>query len=299
MNIIEFAEERFAQLTNEMVVIGTDDLSPVARLAANLNVISASLKKLRAFMETEPFTNRQEEIRFFKHTKPRFYSLKIYHFELYNLDTAKPAGTKDMLLDYYLQELKLVQRFFKLNAFLYQYFKGGFTELDNLYFVRGAEIPTILIPEQPETDQAYSTSMDYQFAKFIAFEMLQTEILNRIGGLDGTLLPVEPKKPKPVPVLKWTGSHVNIVELIYGLYYTLQLNNGNADVTEIVALMEETFGITLRDAHHSFVEIRRRKVDSPSRFLEQMAAAIKQRVDDDLEYKPKLKKALKAQKDSD
>lgn len=86
-----------------------------------------------------------------------------------------------------------------------------------------------------------------------------------------------------------------MVELVYGLHYTLQLNNGDADVTEIVNLMETMFDVKLRDAHHTFVEIRRRKIESPSRFLEQMAAAIRQRVDDDLEYKPRLKLALKNQ----
>ena len=295
----QFYDELYKRLMEFLAVLTGREADPVKRLAQALQEIRAVLQALREKVLSRPFPSKEIEIWFFKTIKPKFYALRIFHLELYNLDMNKPAGTRDMLLLFYKQELKLVERFFKLNAFLYQYFKNDFSEMDGIYFTRGAEIPTVLQPELPDADREFSTGLDYVYARFIAFEMLQKEILNRIGGLDGTLLPVEPKKPKPVPMLKWTGSHVNMVELIYGLYYTLQINNGQADVTEIVTLMEETFGIKLRDAHHSFVEIRRRKVDSPSRFLEQMAAAIQQRVDDDLEYKPKLKKALKAQKNND
>ena len=295
----QFYDELYKRLIGFLAVLIGKEIDPVKRLAQALQEIRTVLQTLREKVLSRPFPSQEIEIWFFKTIKPKFYALRIFHIELYNLDMNKPAGTKDMLLLFYRQELKLVERFFKLNAFLYQYFKNGFSEMDAMYFTRGAEIPTVLQPELPDADPEFSTGLDYMYARFIAFEMLQTEILNRIGGLDGTLVPVQPKKPKPVPMLKWTGSHVNLVELIYGLYYTLQFNNGDVDITEIVALMEDTFGIKLRNAHHSFVEIRRRKVDSPSRFLEQMAAAIKQRVDDDLEYNPKLKKALEAQKNSD
>jgi hypothetical protein len=293
----KFYEKLYRQLVELLLVITGCETDPVKRLAKALQEITLVLQILRVKVLSVPFPSQEIEIWFFKTIKPKFYALRIFHLELYSLDMNKPAGTRDMLLAFYRQELKLVERFFKLNAFLYQYFKNDFSAMDTIYFIRSAEIPTALQTELPDADAEFSTGMDYMFARFIAFEMLQQEILDRMAGLDGSLLPVEPKKPKPVPALKWTGSHVNLVELIYGLYYTLQFNNGDADVTQIVTLMEATFSIRLRDAHHSFVEIRRRKVDSPSRFLEQMAAAIRQRVDDDLDYKPQLKQALKKQTD--
>lgn len=291
----KFYDALYAALSKALLLITGNEHDPVKRLARALQELRSTFDILRAKVLSRPFPSKEIEIGFFKTVKPKFYALKIFHFELYNLDMSRPAGTVETLMNFYRQELDLILRFFKQQAFLYQYFKNGFTEMDNLYFVRDAEIPTVLVPEMSEGDPEYSTGVDYLFAKFIAYEALQQEIINRMRGLDSSAMPAEPKPRKPVPVLKWTGSHVNMVELIYGLYYTLQFNNGDADVTEIVAWMEESFGIKLRDAHHSFVEIRRRKVDSPSRFLEQMAAAIRQRVDDDLEYKPRLKQALKAQ----
>jgi len=297
----QFYDELYKRLMEFLSVLTGKEADPVKRLAQALQEIRVVLQMLRGKVLSRPFPSKEIEIWFFKTIKPKFYALRIFHLELYNLDINRPAGTRDMLLAFYRKELGLIERFFKLNAFLYQYFKAGFSEMDGLYFLRGAEIPTVLQPELPDADPAFSTGLDYMYARFMAFEMLQREILDRMIGLDGTLLPFEPKKP--TPMLQWTGSHVNMVELVYGLCYTMQLNNGQADVTEIVALMENTFGIKLRDAHHSFVEIRRRKVDSPSRFLEQMAAAIQRRVNEDLEYKPnrgpQLKKPPNDSKNSD
>jgi hypothetical protein len=284
--------ERLAKFLSELLM---KEPEPVKRLSGPLQEIQKVLSELREKVLSRTFSSKSIEISFFKTIKPKFYALRIYQLELYGLDMNRPAAVKDALLAYYREELRQVERFFKQHAFLYQYFKSGFTEMDHLYFRRAVEVPVVLVPEMPDLGPEYSTVMDYLFSKFMAYELLQAEIIKRIGGLDGTLVVTDRPPVKPVPALKWTGSHVNLVELIYGLYYTLQFNNGDADVTEIVALMEATFSIKLRDAHHSFVEIRRRKVDSPARFLEQMAAAIRQRVDDDLDYKPHLKQALKNQ----
>jgi len=136
----------------------------------------------------------------------------------------------------------------------------------------------------PEIDPLYSTSMDYLFAKFIAFEALRAEIVERMGVLDGSIVAAEVVRPDQG--IKWTGKVVNLGELIYGLYYTGQLNHGNAQLSEIVALFERMFMVKIRDVHHTFGEIRERKVSSPSKFIDSMGLAIRDRVDEDLKYKP-------------
>jgi len=292
----KFYDALYDGLVKALVVILGNEHDPVKRLSLALQEIRQALQTLRAKVLSRPFPSRAIEITFFKEVKPKFYALRIFHIELYNLDMNKPAGTRETLLHFYRQELQIISRFFKQHSFLYQYFKAGFIEMDELYFLRYTEIPTVLQPEQPDPDPEFSTGLDYLFARFLAFEQLQQEILGRMGGLDGALVAVDPKKPAPVPALKWTGKKVNLIELIYGLQYSGQLNNGNTEIVQIVALMEQAFDIKLGDAHHAFGEIRERKVESPSRFLESMAGAIQQRVDEDLSYNPELKKVLEKQK---
>lgn len=281
----KFYDALYLGVSNAIVFVLTKESDPVKILAAAMLEIRGTLELLREKVCSVPFPSAEIEILFFKTVKPKFYALKIFHFELYNLMMNNPVGSKDAVMAYYQQELVFIARFFSLHAAAYDYYRTGRTELDHLYFVR--DVAVAFVPEAPESDPLYSTAMDYLFAKFIAFEALQQEILKRIGMLDGSLV----ASPAPVSLpdlsLKWTGKMVNLSELVYGLYYTGQLNNGNAQLSEIVALFERMFSVKIRDVHHTFGEIRERKVSSPSRFIDSMGAAIRDRVEEDLKYKPR------------
>ncbi len=282
----ETYDELYGQFSDALVGLISGGLDPVKTLSEALALCRKFLIELRAMVVNAPFANAGAEIHFFKHVKPKFYAQKILHFEVYGLDMNRPVGAKDMLLSYYNKELTYIERFFALHAPVYHYYRVGGTELDSMYFIRGAEVSFLMTPEIPEADPHYSTLMDYLFARFIAYELLQKEILRRIGLLDSALIAGVIPAPSAISGIKWTGKIVNLSELVYGLFYTGQLNNGNVQLSEIVALFERMFLVKIRDVHHTFGEIRERKVSSPSKFIESMAVAIKQRVDDDLSYKP-------------
>ncbi len=84
----------------------------------------------------------------------------------------------------------------------------------------------------------------------------------------------------------WTGDQVNLVELIYGLYYTGQINHGNVEVKEIQEAVEQLFSVKIKAGYHVFGNIRRRKSLSPTAFLDKMRDSIQKRVDEDLAYHP-------------
>ncbi|WP_169304440.1 RteC domain-containing protein [Pedobacter frigoris] len=282
----KFYDALYSQLCTALSLILSGHSDPVKRLSAAMAEIGKILSLLREKVLSIPFPSNEIEILFFKTIKPKFLAQKIFHFELYGLDMNSPVGTKDMLLAYYNIELAYIERFFSLHAAIYHYYRTRGREMDSMYFVRGVEIPLVLIPEMPEIDPLYSTSMDHLFAKFMAYELLQKEILKRIGLLDGSLVAVPALADLPDFGIKWTGKIVNLGELIYGLYYTGQFNNGNAQLAEIVTLFEQMFQVKIKDVHHTFGEIRERKVSSPTKFIDSMAASIRQRVDEDLKYKP-------------
>ncbi|SFH33414.1 RteC domain-containing protein [Pedobacter insulae] len=280
----KFYDAFYSQLCSSLSSFAAGHSDPVKVLSAAMLEIRKTLDELRSKVLSVPFPSLETEILFFKMVKPKFYALKIYHFELYGLSMGIPVGTKDVVLAYYAQELSFIARFFSIHAAAYDYYRTGRTELDRLYFVRGAEVSLVSVPEMPEIDPLYSTSMDYLFAKFIAFEALRAQIVERMGVLDGSIVDAEAVRPDLG--IKWTGKVVNLGELIYGLYYTGQLNHGNAQLSEIVALFERMFMVKIRDVHHTFGEIRERKVSSPSKFIDSMGLAIRDRVDEDLKYKP-------------
>ena len=277
-------EKLYVQFDDALAGLKTAGFDAVKGLAESLAVCRKFLAELRSGVLLECFADEADEIYFFKQVKPKFYALKIFQFELYALEMNRPVGTKEMQIGFYREELGFIARFFSGHSGAYDYFRTGRSELDHLYFVRGAQVEVTAVPEMPDIDPLFSTAMDYLFARFMAYEALQQEIVKRIGLLDGALV------ANDVAIadrgIKWTGKVVNLGELIYGLYYTGQLNHGNAQLSEIVALFERMFLVKIRDVHHTFGEIRERKVSSPAKFIDSMAAAILQRVDEDLKYKP-------------
>lgn len=286
--MLKFSEKLYLQLNEEIAKINGIEIGPFKILSAVLKCTRAALNELKEHIIKNPFKDEAEQIYFFKHIKPKFYCLHIFYLEKYNIETSIPAVDVETLKNFYRDELKAVRRFFQHIYFHYQYYRLGATELDGLYFVRGVEVQSVLIPELPEPDPEFSTSCDYLFSKIKAYELLQDYLLKALSKLDPSINSISPEE-KDTPVLKWTGDKVNLVEVIYALYFTGQLNNGNADVAVIIRFMEKHLQIDLSRAYRDFTDIRNRKVSSPTKFIDQMRESIHKRVDDDLAFKTTIK----------
>lgn len=282
--MLKFSEKLYAQLKEEIAQIQATETDPFKILSANLKCTRVALKELKGYILKNPFKDETEQIYFFKHIKPKFYCLHIFYLEKYNIETSIPVGDTEMLKSFYKDEIKAVSRFFQHIYFHYQYYRLGATELDELYFVRGVEVQSVLIPEVPEPDPVFSTSCDYLFSKIKAYELLQDYVLQMLRSLDPAIIPAIDEKE--LPELKWTGDKVNLVEVIYAFYFTGQLNSGNADIALIIQFMERHLKIDLSRAYRDFIDIRKRKVISPTKYIDQMRNSIHKRIDDELAFRP-------------
>ncbi len=290
----EFIEDLYSKLTEALHESILKEPNLTKRLAASLDKIRSTLQALKSNIEVEPFSTSANEIEFFKHTKPKFYALFIYELERYHIEINKPLSTNQDLLAYYHEELHSVQRFFRQNQFLYQYFRQGMFELDHLYFLREAKTTTI-----PDTgiftkQDGFSTNCDYLFSKFVAYEQISNILLLRINNLSSKDFDSHDHDKIEKQKLTWTGDKVNIAELAYGLYYTGQINGGSCDVADIIKWLEDSLNLQMGSVHRKFIDIRRRKTISYTKFLDQMREAIHKRVEEDLEYKPN--RGIKLQK---
>ena len=88
-------------------------------------------------------------------------------------------------------------------------------------------------------------------------------------------LPVETEresKPKKVQrkfKIRWTGNKIDLIELIYALYHSECINNGNMDIKTIMENFEDFFNINLGKYYRSFTDITRRKIVR-AKFIEQL-----------------------------
>ncbi|OKS86143.1 RteC domain-containing protein [Mucilaginibacter polytrichastri] len=252
------AREAFRLLKNRLKPIdNNDDRNIIEKFNDGSVLINDFLLEVRKMIISNPFTDKFEEIYFFKFEKPEYFSYKIYRKELFILLKQKPTSTENIIKEYFLEELKFISRFFKQHAFLYEYFRSGYTELDDILFLRNVSMQSALFPEPISLDIDFSTSGDYIFAQFIAYEGLQEFILGQLKQMDQIVSPGVIKSKKKW--FDWTGEVINLVELGYGLYLSKQIGQGKAGLQEIFNWLEETFGVEIGIPANRFREIKRRK----------------------------------------
>ncbi|ALL05614.1 hypothetical protein AQ505_08975 [Pedobacter sp. PACM 27299] len=255
---------------------------------SNLDAVVRHLSGLKHWSLSQEFSPAQE-IWFFKTQKPRFYRWKIFYVELIAIDSTSPVAANEELKEYYMSQLRFIERFFRLHEFHYQYYKFKAKELDQFYFIRGASLEGLLSAELPEVDSSFGTSQDYLVSKFMAYELLQQHLVELVQSPESVVSGTGLKSRKGI-ITRWTGDSCNLIELIYGIHDTAQVNNGEVDLSDLMDVFEQCFQVNLSRYFRRFTEIKRRKSMSKTRFLDQMREAINKRIDDGDAYHPPLRK---------
>ena len=87
------------------------------------------------------------------------------------------------------------------------------------------------------------------------------------------------------PALQWTGNAIDLVEMIYGISEMGCINNGNIQLNELAPVLYAFFGVNSKDCYRFYTDIKRRKNDSRTYFLDKMQMKLneKMRRDDELE----------------
>jgi hypothetical protein len=276
----KYVEERYAAFLKEMDRIIEENPDGFDRLAAVIVCVRKYLNALRDFIIKYGFKDDAEEIYCFKEAKPNFLSWYIYHTEWCHIVQRLPAGNPEVTNHYFLDEIRSVDRYLDQVGFFRRYAKAKATELDNLCFIRGKSMDSMLLPELVEYDAEFSTYADHTFAKIKAYEMLKDSLLEEVRLPDLGLNSID---------LRWTGDACNLVEVIYGIYDTQQINHGKVELQDIVTWLEQSLKVDLSRFYRRFTQIKERKMTSPTKFLDEMRDAIMRRVDDDLKLKPKKK----------
>ena len=103
----------------------------------------------------------------------------------------------------------------------------------------------------------------------------ELEILNRYGD-------TYPSKPH-VCKRRWTGAVIEIVELIYALHEMKRIDDGEIAMNELAGFFGELFGIRLdaRSLYDAYTDIKRRKGESRTYFLDKLRERLNLRMQRD------------------
>jgi hypothetical protein len=274
-------------LQQNLYEINNQNACKISAAESSIKQCIQSLEQLKTMVIHNNFKSIQDEIQFFKNTKPQLVSLLIYHHEVYKIETQKPQGGQKILKKYLLNELKKINDYYKQNTDLYKYFRSNSTYLDNEYFVRGRNIVLANIDTFCyDSDQRFSTLQDYNIAKIISNQKLQDYLENEFKLIKNITLYYSQTTNSQVnhkSTIYWSGSKTALIELIYALHTAKCINDGKAELKQIAEFMENTFQIKLGQFNRVFLEIRARKMGR-TKFLDVLKDELIKRMDiaDDL-----------------
>lgn len=277
--MIQLAEQLHDQLVEALREADSQPASSaVQQHECLLRLINRAIGQLKQLVLPHTFADVQEEVRFFKDCKPRFTSLLIYHTRLAQLELKKPLGSLQDTRRHYENELLLIRVFCEQHLSLFHYFLSGATFLDEKLFVRGnSDLPFPYSTTSVDSDTRFTTHYDYLVARFQANERLRHHLLQAIRELEA------PSQPGPAAgdrrPISWTGSKVHLIELAYALCESGQLNGGTSGVQEIAERLEDVFQVKLGGVYRTFQEMRQRKKDSRTKFLDLMKERLLCRMD--------------------
>lgn len=245
-----------------------------------INFIRPLFEELREFIHQYTFQDANEEILFFKEIKPLILNKLIYFNDIYLLEIRKPNGSKDVLKEYYKNKQTVITKFCNANLDFYQYYRSKATHLDRYYFLRGHENYKLchncgILDKDP----LFSTCCDHRVAKMLAYDMLEIYLQQRLQDVERIEVIETSRASLPDNPFRWTGTKIAAIELGYAIYASGVLNNGNADIKEIMTYLEASFKIDLGDYYRTYLTIRERKRDRTA-FLNSLIEKLLRKMDE-------------------
>ena len=237
-----------------------------------------ALDHMREHVVKVGFSDPKSEIYFFKKIKPAVYSKLLYYQSVFDLESKLLKADVPVLKRYFQRRLYKINEYMEEHQVKVQYFKCGFTHLDEKYFVRdNSEIPLELRSSQHLLDEEFFTWHDHTFSTIIANEMLIDYIRERLVKLEN---PVTNAQPFYKSSLKWTGHKIDLGEIIYAFLYSGAVNNGNATIIDLAVAFEQIFNVQIKeDIYRYYQDIQKRKIDR-TKFLNQLIAILQRMIDE-------------------
>jgi hypothetical protein len=278
----QFITKLNKNLDNQLQIINLEENDVLIKSQKSVQSIKKALTDLKVFVLEYSFADEAEEINFFKKIKPELFSKLIYYTKVYNIESRRPSGSREIQESYLRHELEKITCFFNNHLQFYQYYRMNSTFLDDKCFLRGKEDLHLFHDSLIYfVDPDFSTSHDIMVAKIMSNDMLEVFLNTELENLS-----IKANNPNWGQVgnmgsssLQWTESKTALVELIYALQASTAINKGGVDIRELVALFEQVFNIRLTEVYRTYLEIKIRA--TPTKFLDSLKVGLVKKIEED------------------
>jgi hypothetical protein len=275
----DVGEQLHNQLKEKLALIPQDHITVLKTAEIAIVICRDHLHTLKATVIDHRFENVEEEIYFFKHIKPLFYSELIYYVEVYSFHCDRPTGSDEVQREYILNELASITHFYDKNHSFYHYYRSESTYLDDKYFTRNNhDVHLSLDSYFFEPDPLFNTSHDLKLSVILAYDRLELYLKQQLyNPVKDLAAPAQ--DANLISPLRWSDNKVALVELIYALHTCGVFNEGHADLKMIATYFEHAFKVDLGNYYHKWIEIRMRKTGQ-TKFLGTLKARLQQLIEE-------------------
>ena len=109
------------------------------------------------------------------------------------------------------------------------------------------------------------------------------KIQRHLSAVATQVPPLNPSNHKPESAYRWTGSLVELVEIIYALDEMRCINDGENAINELTTFFGNLFGLEIKDniCYNAYADMKRRKNDSRTYFLDKLSQRLNLRMQRD------------------
>ncbi len=265
----KYLESLVRDLGKELEAIEQKNIPFLERAQWKLNKAQEALKKLTTEYETKPFKNTDDEITYYKHLKPEVCSQVLFLEHVVRIEALLPIGRIGSRRDFLISEQMRLERIFEHNKDLFEYLRNKRTDKDAFYF-------------------SHSSINRNWVSSIRSCEMLHHYLQEKLAGIQASTHANSKPDTNPYTLprhletsVKWTGTKTELVELIYALHANGSINSGKGTIKAIAEAFEINLDTNLSDYRFTYKEIKNRY--KPDKFLNKLAAALTQKVQDELD----------------
>jgi len=264
MDIATFSEQLQKQLKEQVEWVNASIPDPLANAARMIAISGELVADLQQFTYNYKFISQEEEIRFFKEIKPVLLSNYYYYRRLFSIHLYVSYKDVESRKKLYEQELQRMERYARKNNDFFLYCMTGQTYLDDKYFTRKSKTFAHLL------DIQFSTGFDEKLARMLAHEVLKASLL---------AMQKKATLSENYATLNWTGNKTDAAELLLAIHASGNVNNGEAEIKQLIELFEELFNIRFGNYYDTLKKIRMRK-GNRANFIEKLKDKLLLRLDE-------------------
>lgn len=274
---MKFYLEQLELLERKLSLLEKENVSIYQNTEVSIKACQQWLELMRERVLQYGFKNEKEECHFFKTVKPKIVGYMFHYLNLVHLERHRPLLRTKLQIKFFETQIALLQNYYLEHQEFYEYYLRDKTHLDLEFFTRKSNAPQFHLDSIAFLlDANFSTSHDMVLAKILGNSHTIAFIQRKLSS-KANVRNVERDKKS---ALHWTGSKVDLVELVYALQASGVVNNGAAEIKELAINIEQLFGIELGDIYRTFIEIRNRK-NKPTKLLDFLKISLTNKIMED------------------